>query len=544
MQSTDFLVLGSGIGGLVFALHAARAGTVRVLTKREPAAGSTAYAQGGIAAAVGSDDSPEYHAQDTLVCGAGICDPEAVRMVTEAGPHAIARLAEWGVAFSPGPDGQLGLGREGGHSRRRVVHASDATGQVIMKALLEAARRDPRIEILDEHCGVDLILEGKGAEPRSSRRCRGVYALDAAKRRIEAYGARVVVLATGGTGKAYRYTSNPDVATGDGVAMAYRAGCRVANLEFVQFHPTCLYHPEAKDFLITEAVRGEGGFLTNLAGERLEIGHPQADLAPRDVVARAIDRSMKRRGEQSVHLHIEHLQADWIRQRFPTIYQRCLELAIDVTAQPIPVVPAAHYQCGGVMTDLDGRTDIPGLFALGEVAYTGLHGANRLASNSLLEGVVLGERTATAAIESASATRPAGNLPPWDAGHAVIPRENVLIGAHWDLVRTLMWEFVGIVRNDHRLELAAKYLETFRRSIESYYWDFVLDRDLVELRNLGLVAELIVHSARRRKESRGLHYNEDHPEPDDGAFAAPTVLDPLQHEDPPPATGHGAPVRP
>jgi L-aspartate oxidase len=318
--------------------------------------------------------------------------------------------------------------------------------------------------------------------------------------------------------------------------MAWRAGCRVANLEFVQFHPTCLYHPEARSFLISEAVRGEGGYLTTLSGERLRIPHPLADLAPRDIVARSIDREMKRRADRSVLLHLEHLDADHVRNRFPTIYETCLHLGIDITRQPIPVVPAAHYQCGGVVTDLEARTDLPGLYAAGEVAFTGLHGANRLASNSLLEAAVMGEMAAASAVADLAGLGPTGELPAWDTGTATLPRETVLIDAHWDLVRRLMWDFVGIVRNDHRLALAARYLEIFRRSVESYYWDFVLDRDLIELRNLALVAELIVHCARSRRESRGLHYNEDHPARDDAHYAVDTVLTPrIAISMPPPA---------
>lgn len=336
----------------------------------------------------------------------------------------------------------------------------------------------------------------------------------------------MTLLATGGTGKVYRYTSNPDIATGDGVAMAYRAGCRVANLEFVQFHPTCLYHPEAKDFLISEAVRGEGAFLTTLAGDRLDIPHPLGDLAPRDIVARAIDLAMKRSGDRSVLLHLETLGANLVRERFPMIYETCLGFSIDITKQPIPVVPAAHYQCGGVVTDPEARTDLAGLLAAGEVAYTGLHGSNRLASNSLLEGTVMGERAAAIAPGLQSELPPVPELETWEVGSASLPKETVLIDAHWDLVRTMMWEFVGIVRNDHRLELAGRYLEIFRRSIESYYWDFVLDRDLIELRNLALVADLIVRSAQSRHESRGLHYNEDYPELNDTDFGGPTILDP------------------
>ena len=511
------------MAGLVFALKSAERAPVRIVTKRQPSEGNTAYAQGGIAAAVGSDDDPESHLRDTIECGGGICDVAAVEAIIEGGPAGIEWLVAQGVPIARDTSGEFALGREGGHSRRRILHVQDATGRAIMTTLLAAVREHPNIEILPHHCAVDLIVENEGYR---DARVLGAYVLDEATRRIEPFAAAVTMLATGGTGKAYKYTSNPDIATGDGVAMAWRAGCRVANLEFVQFHPTCLYHPDAKDFLITEAARGEGGYLTTLTGEPIEIPHPLGNLAPRDVVARAIDQTLKRRGERSVQLHLEGLDADLVRSRFPNIYETCLRFAIDITKQPIPVVPAAHYQCGGVMTDLMARTDLRGLLAAGEVAYTGLHGANRLASNSLLEALVMGARGAAAAAEDLETLGAISHLPAWDIGKATLPRETVLIDAHWDLVRALMWDFVGIARNDHRLELAARYLEIFRRSVESYYWDFVLDRDLIELRNLALVAELIVHSARARLESRGLHFNEDHPDRDEANFGGPTVLTP------------------
>jgi L-aspartate oxidase len=526
MIAKEFLVIGSGLSGLVCALRAAAHGSVAVLAKRGLLDANTAWAQGGIAAAVGADDTPEIHAQDTLTCGVGICRPAAVELMVQTGPAAIHRLEDLGVPFTHRADGAYDLGREGGHARRRVVHSGDITGRAVMDALTARVQEDPRIEVFTDHVAVDLILEQKVHGGELAPRCLGAYALDAGGRQIHAFAARATILATGGSGKVYTYTSNPDVATGDGVAMAWRAGCRVANLEFVQFHPTCLYHPEARSFLISEAVRGEGGYLTTLSGERLRIPHPLADLAPRDIVARSIDREMKRRADRSVLLHLEHLDADHVRNRFPTIYETCLHLGIDITRQPIPVVPAAHYQCGGVVTDLEARTDLPGLYAAGEVAFTGLHGANRLASNSLLEAAVMGEMAAASAVADLADLGPTGELPAWDTGTATLPRETVLIDAHWDLVRRLMWDFVGIVRNDHRLAIAARYLEIFRRSIESYYWDFVLDRDLIELRNLSLTAELIVRCARERRESRGLHFNEDHPERDDARFAADTILVP------------------
>jgi L-aspartate oxidase len=526
MIAKDFLVIGSGLAGLVCSLRAAAHGSVAVLAKRSFLDANTAWAQGGIAAAVGADDTPGIHAQDTLACGVGICRPAAVDLMVESGPGAIHRLEDLGVPFAHRADGTYDLGREGGHARRRVLHSGDITGRAVMDALTARVQEDPRIEIFTDHVAVDLILEQKVHGEGLTPRCLGAYALDAGGRQIHAFASRATILATGGCGKVYTYTSNPDVATGDGIAMAWRAGCRVANLEFVQFHPTCLYHPEARSFLISEAVRGEGGYLTTLSGERLRIPHPLADLAPRDIVARSIDREMKRRADRSVLLHLEHLDADHVRNRFPTIYETCRSLGIDITRQPIPVVPAAHYQCGGVVTDLEARTDLPGLYAAGEVAFTGLHGANRLASNSLLEAVVMGEKAAATAAADLAGLGPTGELPLWDTGTATLPRETVLIDAHWDLVRRLLWDFVGIVRNDHRLAIAARYLEIFRRSIESYYWDFVLDRDLIELRNLSLTAELIVRCARERRESRGLHFNEDHPERDDARFAADTILVP------------------
>jgi len=521
------------MAGLVFALRAAEAGTVAIYSKRDPRDGNTSWAQGGIAAAVARDDHASIHAADTLACGVGLCRLAAVQLVVDNGTRAIARLEEAGVSFARAADGGYELGREGGHSRRRIVHAADATGRVVIEALLARVAQHPNIRLLPQQVIVDLILDRSGTDGAGSR-CLGAYVLDVESREIRPVAARVTMLATGGCGKVYRYTSNPDVATGDGIAVAWRAGCRVANLEMVQFHPTCLYHPDAKSFLISEAVRGEGGYLTTISGERLRIGHPLGDLAPRDIVARAIDREIKRRGDKHVLLHLEHLDADRISHRFPTIYETCRQHGIDITTTPIPVVPAAHYQCGGVMTDLQGRTDLPGLFAAGEVAFTGLHGANRLASNSLLEAVVMAEEAAAAAVAELPGIPMSGSLPPWDTGMATLPRETVLIDAHWDLVRRLMWDFVGIVRNDHRLALAARYLEIFRRSIESYYWDFVLDRDLVELRNLALVAELIVRCARERRESRGLQYNEDHPERDDARYNVDTVLAPPRPREGPP----------
>jgi L-aspartate oxidase len=511
MEQSDFLVLGSGIAGLLFALEASRKGSVTLLTKKARADSNTSWAQGGIAAVEGPDDSLDLHMADTIAVGCGLSRPDVVKLVVQQGPSVIQQLESLGIRFSRRDGGtSLALGREGGHAKRRIVHAGDSTGRTVEEGLLAAVAREPSIRILENRSAVDLIRRAR-LLPGDPDAVVGAYVLDAATRQIEPFAARVVLLATGGCGKVYRYTSNPDIATGDGIAMAFRAGCRVANLEFMQFHPTCLYHPEAKNFLITEAARGEGGILTSISGERFLIDHPMQELAPRDVVARAIDGQMKRRGDHYVHLHMEHLDAERVRRRFPGIHETCLRFGIDITRQPIPVVPAAHYMCGGVVVDLDGQTDLSGLYAAGEVACTGLHGANRLASNSLLEAGVFGTRAGRHAAEHLREIPVAPPLPPWEVGQASLPKETVLIDAHWDLVRRLMWDFVGIVRTDHRLGLARRYIEILRRSIESYYWDFVLDTDLVELRNVALVAELIVLSAMSRAESRGLHYNENHP---------------------------------
>lgn len=532
----DFLVIGSGLAGLLFALEAASRGTVALITKRGAEDSNTRLAQGGIASVTAPDDSFDRHHADTLTAGAGLCRPDVVAAVIAEAPAAIALLESHGMRFSRRADGEgYDLGREGGHSRRRILHAVDATGEAIEDSLLARARAHPRITFHEHHCAVDLITTSKldHRPPRAgTTRVLGAYFLEASRGRIGAIVAARTLLATGGCGKVYRYTSNPDVATGDGMAMAYRAGARLANLEFVQFHPTCLYDPRRTHFLISEAVRGEGAFLTSIGGEAFMAGyHPDADLAPRDIVARAIDREMKRRGERHALLDLSRIDADRIRSRFPTIHRTCLELGMDITRQPIPVVPAAHYMCGGVVTDAEGRTDLVDLYAAGEVACTGLHGANRLASNSLLEAAVIARRAAAAASrgleeERLRTRRLAGEIPAWDPGKATVAKESVLVNAHWELVRALMWDFVGIVRNDHRLRLAAGYVRHFRRSVESYYWDFLLDSDLIELRNIALLADLIIRSAACRKESRGLHYNEDHPERRDRLWQRETLLDP------------------
>ncbi len=512
-RDADFLVIGSGIAGLSFALRAAPHGSVRVVTKKGRSDSATNWAQGGIAAVMSPQDSLEAHVQDTLGVGGGLCHEDVVRFVIKAGPDAVRSLIELGVPFDaregePGYD----LGREGGHSARRVLHASDFTGQEIERVLVQACEDHPQIEMLSDQLVVDLVTSHKLSLPGAGR-VLGAYALDAHTGRIETLRAPIVFLATGGCGKVYLYTSNPEIASGDGIAMAYRAGATIANMEFVQFHPTCLYHREARRFLISEAVRGEGAILRNRAGEAFMRRYDaRSDLAPRDVVARSIDSELKRSGDDCVYLDATALDPGFLRTRFPNIYARCLEYGYDMTKQPLPVVPAAHYCCGGVRTDLYGETDIENLFAAGEVACTGLHGANRLASNSLLEGVVFAQAAAEEAARRLPGLRGArAKIPRWDPGDAADPSEAVLVNAKWDELRRFMWNYVGIVRSDKRLARAARRIRMLQEEIREYYWDFKITPDLVELRNLATVAELIITSARQRKESRALHYDVDHP---------------------------------
>lgn len=527
--SFDFLVLGSGIAGLTFALKVAERGSVAIITKKDRAESNTNYAQGGIAAVTSKEDSIEMHVRDTLAAGAGLCREEVVRAIIAEGPARVNELIQLGMHFtertipmSPGVK-EWDLGKEGGHSKRRILHAKDVTGREIERALLEAVARQPNIEVFENHFAIDLITTQKLAMPGPNR-CAGVYVLNKTDNRVAAFAAPVLVLATGGCGKVYLYTTNPDIATGDGLAMAYRAGVSVANMEFVQFHPTCLYHPKAKSFLISEAVRGEGGVLRNLEGkEFMDEFHPQKSLAPRDVVARAIDSEMKRSGAKCVHLDITHRPAPFLIDRFPNIYQTCLSFGIDMTKEPIPVVPAAHYQCGGVLTDLDGQTDLPGLFGVGEVACTGLHGANRLASNSLLEALVCAHRAAVRLWEQPVAPQKI-DIPPWQSGHASDPDELVVVSHNWDEIRRTMWDYVGIVRTDKRLERARKRIANLQEEIHEYYWDFKVSSDILELRNIATVAEIIVACARARPESRGLHYNLNHPEPDSTWAQKETVI--------------------
>lgn len=527
MREFDSIVIGSGIAGLSFALKAAEKGSVAVVTKRGRADSNTALAQGGVACVTSEEDSFELHIRDTLAAGAGLCNEAAVRSIVAAGPSRIEELVGFGMHFdrreTMNGDNELDLGKEGGHSKRRVLHYQDCTGMEIERTLLEQISAHPRIEVMENHMAVDFITTGKlGYAMQNS--CVGVYVLDESTGEVETLRSDVIVLATGGCGKVYLYTTNPDVATGDGVAMAWRAGATIANMEFIQFHPTCLFHPEVKSFLISEVVRGEGGVLLDARGRRfMEKHNPQKELAPRDIVARAIDAEMKRSGSKCVFLDITHKPADFVKSRFPYIYETCLKNGIDITKQPIPVVPAAHYQCGGVKTDLNGETSLRGLFAIGEVACTGLHGANRLASNSLLEGLVL----AHSAFEKATRNRPPRvtfDLPEWRPGQVSDVDEMVVISHNWEEIRRLMWDYVGIVRTDKRLQRAATRLRNLHTEVQEFYWNFNITTDLLELRNLVTVASLVVDCALNRKESRGLHFTLDYPDRDDAKFLRDTTM--------------------
>ncbi len=526
LKQSDFLVLGSGIAGLFFALKAAEHGSVAIVTKKQAAESATNYAQGGIAAVVAPDDTTDAHVRDTLEAGAGLCREDVVRFVVERGAATIDALLGLGVEFDRGGAGEFAVGREGGHTKRRVLHHRDATGREIERALLARARAHPNIALYENHCAVDLLTTQRSGLAAPNR-ALGAYVLDAERHVVERFLARVTFLATGGAGKVYLYTSNPDIASGDGMAMAYRAGATLANMEFFQFHPTCLFHPQAKSFLITEAVRGEGGILRTMRGEAfMPRYHEMKDLAPRDIVARAIDSELKRSGDDFVVLDVTHKDPAFVRERFPNIYERCLQFGVDITRQPIPVVPAAHYCCGGVVTNLAGESDIENLFAAGEVTCTGLHGANRLASNSLLEGVVFAEAAANAAVarlENVAPPLPA-QIEPWSEGDATESAEAVVITQNWDEIRRFMWNYVGIVRSDKRLERAQRRIGLLREEINEYYWNAKLTPPLVELRNLAVVAELVIECAVRRKESRGLHYTLDHPNRDDARHGRDTLI--------------------
>ncbi|HEX8372982.1 MAG TPA: L-aspartate oxidase [Chthoniobacterales bacterium] len=529
MKTYDFVVIGSGVAGLTFARKAAASGRVAIITKRTGSESNTAYAQGGVACVTSDEDSFDLHVRDTLIAGAGLCDEEAVRQIVTEGPARIQELIDLGVQFTErnAADGsrEVDLTQEGGHSRRRILHAADLTGKEIERALIAAVTNHPQIDLLENHMAVDLITTGKLGYATEDR-VLGVYVLNERTGEVETVRCDRVILATGGCGKVYLYTTNPDVATGDGVAMAWRAGATISNMEFIQFHPTCLFHPEAKSFLISEAVRGEGGILLNEKGVRfMEKADPRMELAPRDIVARAIDAEMKRTGAKCVYLDISHQPTEFVTAHFPNIYETCLRFGIDITKQPIPVVPAAHYQCGGIKTDINGTTTLKGLFAIGEVACTGLHGANRLASNSLLEGLVLAKRAYDKAITlDYSTTYEEYRVPEWRASDVQDLDELVVIYHNWDEIRRLMWDYVAIVRTDKRLQRAATRLRNLRREIQEFYWHFKLNTDLLELRNLVTVAGLIVDSALSRKESRGLNFNLDYPETDDVRWKKDTLI--------------------
>jgi L-aspartate oxidase len=536
---TDFLIIGSGIAGLSFALKVAEFGNVAIVTKKEAMDSNTNLAQGGIASVFGSHDSFDLHLEDTLTSGDGLCNMDVVKMVVKNGPDRIRELINLGVQFnlsnkksatSPTPEFDLGL--EGGHSQNRIVHAQDMTGKEVERALVNHVKDHKRICLYENHIAIDLItcstrMKRGLVTTTHEDYCCGAYVLDRKTNIVKTFSANITLLATGGSGKVYLYTSNPDIATGDGVAMAYRAGATVANLEFVQFHPTCLYHPEAKNFLISEAVRGEGGVLTNTAGKPFMAKYdPQKDLACRDVVARAIDTELKKSGDDFVFLDISHKKSDFIKKRFPNLYDKCLYFGIDMTSDALPVVPAAHYMCGGVATDIFGQTDIQRLYAVGETACTGLHGANRLASNSLLEAIVYADSAAIHAVKKLKTLdlKSTPSPPPWDEVGTTDSDELIMVTHGWDEIRRLMWNYVGIVRSDKRLSRAKRRIEIIQSEIREYYWNFKVAADLIELRNIAIVAELIIKCAMHRKESRGLHYNIEYPSHDDKRWKKDTVL--------------------
>jgi len=540
---TDFLIIGSGIAGLTFALKTAKFGDVALITKKGIMDSNTSQAQGGIASVFGKLDSFDLHIQDTLASGDGLCNRDVVEMVVKNGPDRIRELIDLGVHFnlksdpasfpeSSGFEPDLDLGREGGHSQKRIVHAHDMTGKEVESVLVEHVRNNPRIQLFENHIAIDLITIStrmKRGQITTTHEdyCCGAYVLDRTTNQVKTFCAKITLLATGGAGKVYLYTSNPDIATGDGIAMAYRAGATVANLEFVQFHPTCLYHPEAKNFLISEALRGEGAVLLDASGKPfMEKYDVQKDLACRDVVARAIDTELKKSGSDSVFLDISHKNSDFIKERFPNLYKKCLSFGFDMTKEPLPVVPAAHYMCGGVATDIQGKTDLHRLYAVGETACTGLHGANRLASNSLIEALVYSHIAAQQAQKDIDTLdfSLTPDPPSWDEVGTTDSDEVIMVSQNWDEIRRFMWNFVGIVRSNKRLERAKRRIEIIQQEIREYYWDFKVSADLIELRNIAMVAELIIRCARHRKESRGLHYNIEFPYRNDKRWQKDTVL--------------------
>ncbi|MCF6236278.1 MAG: L-aspartate oxidase [Gammaproteobacteria bacterium] len=526
----DVIVIGSGAAGLTLALTLAPKARVALIAKKALTNTATLRAQGGIAAVLNHDDSPELHAQDTIDAGVSLCDEEIVRFAVEQGPPSIQWLIDQGVAFtrdSPN-NSRYHLTREGGHSRRRVIHSADATGRALETTLAQLASDESNIDIFEDHIAIDLITGNKLGIKEN--RCLGVYVLNTKNSQVLTFSAKSTALATGGAGKVYLYTSNPDIATGDGIAMAWRAGCRIANMEFIQFHPTCLFHPDAKSFLITEAIRGEGGKL--LLPDRTPFMHKfdsRGELAPRDIVARAIDHEMKRLGSDFVYLDISHKSADFILQHFPTVHARCLKFGFDITSEPIPVVPAAHYICGGIMTDLSGRADIEGLYAIGETAFTGMHGANRMASNSLLECIVFARTASEDILEKLEISSSPTQLPAWDESQICDSDEQVVIAHDWHELRRFMWNYVGIERSNKRLQRARNRIELLQKEIDEYYSRFRISSNLIELRNLALVAELIIRSASQRKESRGLHFNINYPTLDNTQPPSNTVLCPKNY---------------
>ncbi len=527
-QQFDVLIIGSGAAGLSLALQLDASLSVCVIAKTTLEESSTLYAQGGISAVLEEGDSFESHIEDTLQAGSDLCHREVVEYAVSNGPSAINWLVEHGVHFTQTTDHGYHLTREGGHSHRRVVHAEDATGRAIETNLVDSAKSAANITLNDSHIAIDLITANKIGYRHN--RCLGAYVLNISSNQIQTIAAKTVVIATGDANKVYSYTSNPDVSTGDGIAMAWRAGCRVANMEFIQFHPTCLYHPEAKSFLITEAVRGEGGKLRLPNGERfMDRFHERAELAPRDVVARAIDHEMKRLGAECLYLDISHKPEQFIKDHFPNVYAQCLKFGFDISKEPIPVVPAAHYTCGGVMTNLNGQTDLEGLYAVGEVTHTGMHGANRMASNSLLECVVFAQSAARHINQHVSSIMPCTELPRWDESRVTDSDEEVVVSHNWEELRRFMWDYVGIVRTNKRLERARRRAELLLHEIDEYYSNFRITSDLLELRNLATCADLIIRCAQRRKESRGLHYTLDYPEIDNNREPMDTVLVPKNY---------------